>query len=57
MKSNVRYVSYRDEAHRDQLVDEYRSMGYFVSVEDDRVRVSSKAPPKVVTKKKYGRKR
>lgn len=48
---NTLHVYEQDEAKRKQLAEEYTFLGYFVSLEKDRLVVSSKPPAKRSVKK------
>lgn len=52
MKSNILYVNYKDEAERSRLTEEYVSMGYYVTVVGDRIKVNSIHPKKKKDDKK-----
>lgn len=57
MKSNTRYVNYKSEAERGRLTGEYEILGYYVTSEGGRLKVSSKFPKKVEKAKPKFRKR
>lgn len=51
MNKNIRYVTYKNEAERSRLIEEYASYGYYVTENGGRIVVNSKWPKKVDKKK------
>jgi hypothetical protein len=55
MNKNIRYVTFKTDAQRDALIEDYRIIGYYVTVEGDRIKVNSKHPVKKVVKEEKPR--